>query len=163
MLLLPEFLPDLVEDDAVVFSFNDLQIVIRTPRPRTLLDEPTWQEYAGRPGTSNGASRRLKQIGDHACTADRERCLTLISPPARCVAPLPASNWPWAVISDAWLRAGSGGVVGQTTTRATITAVAVASSSRPEIHRAFESCSRAAARLLIALMCAMSSSMSMSE
>jgi hypothetical protein len=24
VLLLPEFLPDLVEDDAVVFSFNDL-------------------------------------------------------------------------------------------------------------------------------------------
>jgi len=35
--LLPEFLPDLVEDDAVVLSFNDLQIVVRTPRPRTLL------------------------------------------------------------------------------------------------------------------------------
>ena len=28
---------DLVEDDAVVFPFNDLQIVVRTPRPRTLL------------------------------------------------------------------------------------------------------------------------------
>jgi len=38
VLLLPEFLPDLVEDDAVVLSFNDLQIVVRTPRPRTLLD-----------------------------------------------------------------------------------------------------------------------------
>jgi hypothetical protein len=38
VLLLPEFLEtDLVEDDAVVFSFNDLQIVVRTPRPRTLL------------------------------------------------------------------------------------------------------------------------------
>jgi len=37
VLLLPEFLPDLVEDDAVVFSFNDLQAVLRTPRPRTLL------------------------------------------------------------------------------------------------------------------------------
>jgi hypothetical protein len=37
VLLLPEFLPDLVEDDAVVFSFNDLQIGVRTPRPRTLL------------------------------------------------------------------------------------------------------------------------------
>jgi hypothetical protein len=40
VLLLPEFLPDLVEDDAVVFSFNDLQIVVRTPRPRTLLPDP---------------------------------------------------------------------------------------------------------------------------
>jgi len=39
VLLLPEFLPDLVEDDAVVFSFNDLQAVLRTPRPRTLLTE----------------------------------------------------------------------------------------------------------------------------
>jgi len=37
VLLLPEFLPDLVEDDAVVLSFNDLQVVVRTPRPRTLL------------------------------------------------------------------------------------------------------------------------------
>jgi hypothetical protein len=37
VLLLPEFLPDLVEDDAVVFSFNDLQRIVRTPRPRTLL------------------------------------------------------------------------------------------------------------------------------
>jgi hypothetical protein len=37
VLLLPEFLPDLVEDDAVVLSFNDRQIVVRTPRPRTLL------------------------------------------------------------------------------------------------------------------------------
>jgi len=36
VLLLPEFLPDLVEDDAVVFSFNDHQIV-RTPLRRTLL------------------------------------------------------------------------------------------------------------------------------
>jgi len=40
VLLLPEFLPDLVEDDAVVLSFNDLQIVVRTPRPRTLLAGP---------------------------------------------------------------------------------------------------------------------------
>jgi hypothetical protein len=39
VLLLPEFLPDLVEDDAVVLSFNDLQIVVRTPRPRTLLSK----------------------------------------------------------------------------------------------------------------------------
>jgi len=38
VLLLPEFLPDLVEDDAVVLSFNDLQVVVRTPRPRTLLN-----------------------------------------------------------------------------------------------------------------------------
>jgi hypothetical protein len=37
VLLLPEFLPDLVEDDAVVFSFNDLQAVLRTPHQRTLL------------------------------------------------------------------------------------------------------------------------------
>jgi hypothetical protein len=37
VLLLAEVLPDLVEDDAVVLSFNDLQIVVRTPRPRTLL------------------------------------------------------------------------------------------------------------------------------
>jgi len=33
VLLLPEFLPDLVVDDAVVFSFNELQIVVRTPPP----------------------------------------------------------------------------------------------------------------------------------
>jgi hypothetical protein len=37
VLLLSEFLTDLVEDDAVVFSFNDRQTVARTPRPRTLL------------------------------------------------------------------------------------------------------------------------------
>jgi hypothetical protein len=37
VLLLPEFLPDFVEDDAVVLLFNDLQVVVRTPRPRTLL------------------------------------------------------------------------------------------------------------------------------
>jgi hypothetical protein len=30
---------DLVEDDAVVTSFNDLQTVVRTPRPRTLLTQ----------------------------------------------------------------------------------------------------------------------------
>jgi hypothetical protein len=30
-------LEDLVEDDAVVFSFNDRQAVVRTPLPRTLL------------------------------------------------------------------------------------------------------------------------------
>jgi hypothetical protein len=44
VLLLPEFLPDLVEDDAVVFSFNDLQAVVRTPRPRTLL----WVDHSSR-------------------------------------------------------------------------------------------------------------------
>src|SRR6266545_1459851 len=33
----PRVPTDLVEDDAVVFSFNDLQRVARTPRPRTLL------------------------------------------------------------------------------------------------------------------------------
>jgi hypothetical protein len=37
VLLLSEFPLDLVEDDAVVFSFNDLQAIVRTPRPRTLL------------------------------------------------------------------------------------------------------------------------------
>jgi len=37
VLLLPEFLPDLVEDDAGVFPFNDLQGIVRTPRPRPLL------------------------------------------------------------------------------------------------------------------------------
>lgn len=36
-LLLSEFLTDLVEDDAVVFSFNDLQVIVRTPLGRTLL------------------------------------------------------------------------------------------------------------------------------
>jgi signal transduction histidine kinase len=41
-LLLSEFLTDLVEDDAVVFSFNDPQVIVRTPRPRTLL--ALWQE-----------------------------------------------------------------------------------------------------------------------
>jgi hypothetical protein len=44
VLLLPEFLPDLVEDDAVVFSFNDLQPAVRTPRPRTLLK---WANRSG--------------------------------------------------------------------------------------------------------------------
>ncbi len=37
MLLLSEFLSDLVEDDAVVFTFNDRQAVVRTPLRRTLL------------------------------------------------------------------------------------------------------------------------------
>jgi len=47
VLLLPEFLEtDLVEDDAVVFSFNDLQIVVRTPRPRTLLRRQSANDQA---------------------------------------------------------------------------------------------------------------------
>jgi hypothetical protein len=33
----PRVPTDLVEDDAVVFSFNDLQGIVRTPRQRTLL------------------------------------------------------------------------------------------------------------------------------
>jgi hypothetical protein len=47
VLLLPEFLPDLVEDDAVVLSFNDRQIVVRTPRPRTLLNRGVNGESPG--------------------------------------------------------------------------------------------------------------------
>jgi hypothetical protein len=42
VLLLSEFLTDLVEDDAVVFLFNDLQTVVRTPLPRTLLGTKAW-------------------------------------------------------------------------------------------------------------------------
>jgi hypothetical protein len=33
----PLRVPTRSEDDAVVFSFNDLQAIVRTPRPRTLL------------------------------------------------------------------------------------------------------------------------------
>jgi len=38
VLLLSGIPIDLVEDDAVVFSFNDLQVVVRTPLRRTLLN-----------------------------------------------------------------------------------------------------------------------------
>jgi len=58
VLLLPEFLPDLVEDDAVVLSFNDLQIVVRTPRPRTLLAFPKLGAL-GRAGSRNRPSRAI--------------------------------------------------------------------------------------------------------
>jgi hypothetical protein len=64
VLLLPEFLPDLVEDDAVVLSFNDRQIVVRTPRPRTLLSTtgasqlaPGWVTSTSHPDTARQVLR----------------------------------------------------------------------------------------------------------
>jgi hypothetical protein len=45
----PRVPTDLVEDDAVVFSFNDPQAIVRTPRVRTLLvREPTRGPGRGR-------------------------------------------------------------------------------------------------------------------
>jgi hypothetical protein len=67
VLLLPEFLPDLVEDDAVVLSFNDLQIVVRTPRPRTLLllaPESLLIEGNGRQGV--GEDARFSSVSSRA-------------------------------------------------------------------------------------------------
>jgi hypothetical protein len=59
VLLLPEFLPDLVEDDAVVFSLNDLQGIVRTPRPRTLLTTRCSSSAKSGPGNARVPKHHL--------------------------------------------------------------------------------------------------------
>ena len=89
VLLLPEFLPDLVEDDAVVFSFNDPQPVVRTPRPRTLLGNLKLTEFVctSGPPIEGGTGDRTPE--------DRSPCgsVTRRGPPA---APPPPRRLPRA-------------------------------------------------------------------